>query len=229
MRYDSFVYPAVLLLAACAAAPKAAVQPHVADRAPTHANATKIASADAPAQRSVRKVGDFSVHRITGSFTAKPMLLSERVVAVDDNAVAIEYTLEDVDGMSQLLVRRDPHTDAILSVARIIDGKEVITSKAEFEALIAKTTFAPDSNEGYVDRTLGTCLVGPSELDCETKSYRVIVGDKEASLDITRSAKMPDRDVSGEITTADGEVIYRAELLEVGNDRGADPAFAARK
>jgi hypothetical protein len=229
MRYESLFYPAVLLMIACSAAPQAAVQPELAKQAPARMKGAKIASADAPAPRSVRKVGDFSVHRITGSFTAKPMLLIERVVASDDNVVAVEYTLEDVDGMTQLLVRRDAHTDAIVSVARLIDGREEITSKSEFDALIAKTTFAPDSNEGYVDRTLGTCLVGPSELDCETKSYRVMVGEKEASLDITRTDKMPGRDVAGEITTPDGEVIYRAELLEVGNDRnGGDSSFATR-
>ena len=102
------------------------------------------------------------------------------------------------------------------------------SSIADFEQLIARTTFAPDSNEGYVDRTLGTCLVGPSELDCETKSYRVRIGDREANLDITRSDKLPGRDIGGEITGADGEVIYRAELLEVGNDAGSKSSVAAR-
>ncbi len=156
------------------------------------------------------------------------MLFTERVVSKDEMGVACEYTLEQLDGTTKLLVRRDPKTDEILSVARLIDGKEEITSRDEFDALIAKITFVPDSNEGYVDRTLGTCLVGPSELDCETKSYKVMVGDREANLDITRSDKVPDRDIGGEISTDDGKVIYRAELLEAGHDASGDSSFAAR-
>ncbi len=147
---------------------------------------------------------------------------------MDETSVASEYTLEQADETTKLLVRRDPKTDEILSVARLVEGKEEITSRAEFEALIAKVTFVPDSNEGYVDRTLGTCLVGPSELDCETKSYRVMVGDREANLDITRSDRLPGRDLGGEITTDDGKIIYRAELLEAGHDESGDTSFAAR-
>jgi hypothetical protein len=110
-----------------------------------------------------------------------------------------------------------------------VDGDKTIpASVADFDELIARTTVVPDTNEGYLDRTLGTCLVGPSELDCETKSYRVMVGNREANLDITRSGKYPGRDIGGEITTADGEVIYRAELLETGSGPVPDSSVASR-
>jgi hypothetical protein len=150
------------------------------------------------------------------------------VVAIDENTSTIEYTVEDADGQSQLLVTRESSTDQIISVMRVLDGNTVPASIADYEGLIARTTFAPDSNEGYVDRTLGTCLVGPSELDCETKSYRVRIGEREANLDITRSDEVSGRDIGGEITGDDGEVIYRAELLEVGNEATEEPSVAAR-
>ncbi|HEV8245827.1 MAG TPA: hypothetical protein VGP93_08660 [Polyangiaceae bacterium] len=184
--------------------------------------------ASARSERGEAKVGDFWVHRITGSFATQAMLLTERVVAKDEQDVAIEYTLEELQGTTKLLVWRDTRTDQVLSVSRLVDGKKQIASIADFDALIAKTTFVPDSNEGYVDRTLGTCLVGPNELDCETKSYRVRIGDREANLDVTHSDKIPGRDIGGEITTPEGEVIYRAELMETGHDASGDSSFAAR-
>lgn len=226
MRHG-IVLSTVLLLAVsgCSPAAKTDVGPRVA-KAP--ATAPKKQAAAPSVEAPAKKVGDFWVHRISGSFSAKPMLLVERVVAIDETSTTVEYTLEDPEGQSKLLVTREASTDAVISVMRVVDGKPEPASVADLEQLIAKTTFAPDSNEGYVDRTLGTCLVGPSELDCETKSYRVTVGSREASLDITRSDKYPGRDIGGEITSADGEVIYRAELLEAGNDAAGEPSVASR-
>jgi hypothetical protein len=225
MRYGTVLTTALFLtLSACSRAPEVrpAKAAWVVDPAPKK---TAKAATPAPVEH---KVGDFWVHRISGSFSQKPLVLVERVVAMDETSTTVEYTVEDQDGQSQMLVTREVSTDQIISVMRSVDGKTVAASVADFEQLIARTTFAPDSNEGYRDRTLGTCLVGPSELDCETKTYRVMIGEREASLDITRSDKYPGRDIGGEITTADGEVIYRAELLEVGNNAETTPSVAAR-
>jgi hypothetical protein len=226
MRYGIVLCTALFLgISGCARTP--------APSAPKSASWV-VKSKEKPAQASrtaqaERKVGDFWVHRISGSFSEQPLLLVERVVAIDENTSTVEYTLEDFDGKTAFLVTREASTDQIISVMRIVDGKAEPASIADFDGLIAKTTFVPDSNEGYVDRTLGTCLVGPSELDCETKSYRVMVGDREASLDITRSDKYPGRDIGGEITSADGEVIYRAELLEAGHETPAEPSVASAR
>ena len=89
---------------------------------------------------------------------------------------------------------------------------------ADYEALMAMTSVVPDSNDGLTAATTGTCTVGPSELDCETKNYRVWLGDKEASMGVTASNALPGRDIAGEITAADGTLIYRSELLEQGNE-----------
>jgi hypothetical protein len=70
-----------------------------------------------------------------------------------------------------------------------------------------------------------TCTVGPSELDCEMKNYRVLVGDAPANLSVTQSEQLGGRDVAGEITGEDGTVIYRSELLEM--HRGEKGSVAA--
>jgi hypothetical protein len=227
MRHG-LVLSTVLLLAsasACARAPLGEVE---SPRPLASAKPASVASNTSAAAAPERKVGDYWVHRISGSFSSKPMMLIERVVSVDETSITIEYTLEDSEGQSQLQVTRERSTDQIISVMHLVGGVAEPGSIADFDALIARTTFAPDSNEGYVDRTLATCLVGPSELDCETKSYRVMVGAREASLDITRSDKYPGRDIGGEITATDGEVIYRAELLEAGNESSDSGVASAR-
>jgi hypothetical protein len=72
-------------------------------------------------------------------------------------------------------------------------------------------------------------MLGPTELDCETKNYKVWLGEREASLGVTQSAAVPGMDISGEITAADGSVIYRSELIERGNEgETTNDSFALR-
>jgi hypothetical protein len=189
-----------------------------------------VAAEDRPARKAMsdRKVGDFWVHRISGSFSDHTMLLSERVVGKTESDVTIEYSLEESESATKLLVRHAIETDDVLEVRRLVDGKEEPGTLADYESMMAKTALVPDSNEGFMAAKQGTCLVGPSELDCETKSYRVMIGEKSATLDVTQSEKYPGRDISGEISAEDGEVLYRAELLESGHEGGTDSSFAAR-
>jgi hypothetical protein len=76
-------------------------------------------------------------------------------------------------------------------------------------------------NDGLVSQNAQTCLVGADELDCETKTYKVWIGEDAATLSVVHSPRFADRDVSGEITTEDGKLVYRAELIEArqGNPR----------
>jgi hypothetical protein len=175
-----------------------------------------------PAEKAVeevvaRKVGDFRVHKISGSFRKQPALLTERVTAYDAGLWTIEYTLEDTTGTRGLRTLVDDN-GAVRRVTRLIDGSEKLGSMKDYEALMASISVTPDANDGLQASTKGTCTVGPSELDCETKSYKIWLGDEEASLGITASAALPGHDLSGEITAADGTVVFRSELLEHGND-----------
>jgi hypothetical protein len=86
---------------------------------------------------------------------------------------------------------------------------------------MARTVFTADVNDGLVSSNAQTCLVGEDALDCESKTYKVWVGDASATLAVMHSTAFADRDVSGEITTDDGKLIYRAELVEA---RAGKPA-----
>ena len=188
-----------------------------------------VAPEKAAEQPSGRRVGDFAVHMISGSFRKNPALLTERVIGDEYGKWILEYTLEDTDGASTLRVWIDQDSDQIEKVSRIVDGAEKPATIADYDALMASASVVPDTNEGLVVSSTGTCTLGPTELDCETKSYKVWLGEREASLGVTQSASVPGIDLSGEITAADGSVIYRSELVERGNEgETTNDSFALR-
>lgn len=169
-----------------------------------------------------RHPGDFYVHEISGTFRQHAAILTERVVAEEDGVWIIDYRLEDGEGAKAFRVRMDENGQ-ITRVGRLLDGgAEQPATLADYEAMMASASLAPDENEGLTATTQGTCLVGPAELDCETKNYRVLVGGEEASMGITESRSLPGRDLAGEITGADGKVIYRSVLIEHGNEARHD-------
>jgi hypothetical protein len=208
----------------CGSERAAAVAPRTASIAPKPA--PTLPEPD-PAIRVERHVGDFVVHVISGTFRKQPALLTERVLAQDGDAWVIEYKLEDADGAHMIRVWNDANGE-IARVSLVVDGDEQPGTLADYEAFMASASLVPDENVGFTASTKGTCMVGPSELDCETKSYRVMLGDQEASLGITGSHAVPGVDLAGEITAADGTVIYRSVLVEHGNVANArdDDAFA---
>jgi hypothetical protein len=183
---------------------------------------TSFPPPEASPAESARHAGDFYVHEISGSFRKHPAILTERVVAQEGDVWIIDYRLEDGEGAKALRVRMNG-SGQIERVGRLLEGgAEQAATLADFEALMASASLTPDENEGLTATTKGTCIVGPSELDCETKSYRVLIGDEEASLGITESRSLPGRDLAGEITAPDGRVIFRSVLIEHGNEARHD-------
>jgi hypothetical protein len=72
----------------------------------------------------------------------------------------------------------------------------------------------PAQNDGQIAQKNETCLVGKTEYDCEVSHYKILIGEEEAMLSVSRNKEMA-RDLGGEITAVDGTVIYHAELIEM--------------
>jgi hypothetical protein len=200
----------------------------------TSASVQAAPAASAPAAQAKptaatpdRRVGDFFVHRFSGSFAQGPLTLTEEVLAREDQAWLVELVLSQNEQLERLRVRFDAYTGEPVSVVRLDGNAEKPAKVADYEALMARTIFAADVNDGLVSQNAQTCLVGADELDCETKTYKVWVGDDSATLAVVHAARFADRDVSGEITTDDGKLVYRAELLEARRG-SARPGVAAR-
>jgi hypothetical protein len=190
-----------------------------------------VAAAGAEQAGSVRprQVGDYFVHRFSGSFRKNPITLTEEVVAREGGLLVVEYTFEDSEQTLRVRARIDENTGKAVAASTLEKDKEVEMSLAAFEALIAETLVVADSNEGRVSTEKITCLVGTDEHDCETTSYAVSIGGKKAVLKVTSSESLPDRDVSGEVTAADGTLIYRAEIIEAGNSESSADSVAIGK
>lgn len=188
----------------------------------------EVARVEEQAPADPRKVGDFYVHRFSGSYAKSPLTLTEEVVAKQDGLWVIDYTFEQASGTTKLRVRMDPWTDQVARVSKLEGASEVNVPLATYEKLMDRTSFTADENQGELASEHGTCMVGPSELDCETKSYKVRVGDKPAKLTVAHANSVPGSDVSGDITADDGSLIYRSELVEMGTADSPRPGVASR-
>ena len=204
--------PVVFMAAGCGVVSSSAVpaaSPSLSS-SPAVARVEAQPSASAP----VRHVGDLFVHRFSGSFAGEPLTLTEEVAAREDAAWVVDFSLAQAEKVDRLRVRFDVESGQAVSAAHFDGKRETPAVLGDYEALVARTVYAADVNDGLVSENDQTCLVGADELDCETKTYKVWVGDKAATLSVVHSNTYADRDVSGEITTADGKLIYRAELVE---------------
>jgi hypothetical protein len=203
-----------LSTAGCASVSAPTPQPAVARAEPVQSPAP-AASASAPE----RHVGDLFVHRFSGSFASDPLTLTEEVVGREDTGWVVDFSLTQNESVERLRVRFDLKSGQPVSAARLVGTREAPASLGDYEALMARTVYTADVNDGLVSSNGQTCLVGSDEHTCETKTYKVWLGDRPATLSIVHARELADRDVSGEITTDDGRLVYRAELIEARQGR----------
>jgi hypothetical protein len=203
---------------------------HAVSRAPA-APAPVVAASPAAIQASVsaptRHVGDLFVHRFSGSFAREPLTLTEEVAAQEDAAWVVDFSLTQSEKVERLRVRFDLASGEAVSAAHFDGAHETPAPLSDYEALLARTVYTADVNDGLISENDQTCLVGADELDCETKTYKVWIGEAPATLSVVHSNTFADRDVSGEITTQDGKLVYRAELVEA-KQGNAVPGVASR-
>lgn len=206
----------IALSSACT--PQTAAPPVVAELAPTpyEEDLPELEGESGPVvkKESPRRVGDVWVHRFSGTYRAENLILREEVVAEKGDVLLVDFTLTEGDTVTELRVQMARGSERIISVARVVENQELPGEIADFEALMAKTSFVPDQNHGKVAEKSQTCLVGKDELNCELSQYKVLLGEKEATLTVARNDALR-RDISGEITAVDGTILYHAELIEM--------------
>lgn len=161
-----------------------------------------------------RSVGDYVAHRFSGTFSDRPFVLVEEVVAHEGDLLVVDYTLSRGSDERVLRVRFDADTERVVRVSHLRAGEETPGRLSDYEELLAMTSFAPDRNDGRVRAGAQTCLVGPRELDCELDEYSLTVDGQKAVLMVERSPELK-RDVAGEVRAVDGTVLYRTELVEL--------------
>ena len=110
-------------------------------------------------------------------------------------------------------------------MARLDRGVEKAETVAAYEALMARTALAADSNDALLGTEDVTVDVGGAAIPVKKTTYRVHVGKRRATLRTVESTTFAWGDVGGDIT-ANGKVLYRAEVVESGHDDAAAKAAA---
>jgi hypothetical protein len=186
---------------------------------------------DAEAERAARPtlaIGDYFVERFSGSFRKTPLTLTEEVIAAEGDLLVIDFKLAETGNpkVQHLRTRYNPATRSVEQVSVISGDREIPAPIATYDRMIERTSFAADSNKGLINSQEQTCLVGGREIACRTSDYQVSVGEREATLSITKSDSVTGRDVAGQIVTGDGNVVYRAELVEMRQGGDTDSIAA---
>ena len=172
-----------------------------------------------------RMLGDFHVYEYAGSFTKSPVTLTEQVIAREGDNLVVDFVLEEGQHMTALRARMTDE-GRVVAVSRIKDDGEEPATIADYEAMVARTQIVPESNDSVVGTEHTSCMVGDEQVDCDVTTYTVSMGGKEAKLTVSRSDKVPGRDVGGSITAEDGTVLYSARLVERGNEPPVVEALA---
>lgn len=181
-------------------------------------------AADATASEAemtgARKAGDFIVYRFTGSFRKAPLTLTERVIERRGAMLTVEITAEEGESKRQLRVKINEASavkNDVVAVSVIEGGAEKAAGIEAYEALLAETSLAADENEAMIGAEDAMLDVGGAPLPVRKTSYRVRVGKKSATLRTVESEGFAWGDLGGEITAANGKVLYRAEVVELGH------------
>lgn len=212
--------------AAVAGAPSTGRAAHRA--APTTALASEIADR--------REVGDYVVHRFSGTFRKHALVLAERVVKKAGPIIIIDYMLTEERGTKlepgmHLRVTFDKTPGArreIAKVERVLGERAEPGTLEDYEKLMAETMVVPDRNDGQLASEIGKARVGEATVDCKKTSYRVALGGKRATLSTCESDTFAWGDLAGEIKSDGGRVIYRAEIVETGSAGGRATKAASR-
>jgi hypothetical protein len=212
------------MLAACGGGPSRGVVVSAATSTTSaHAGARAATLPEVPAGERGLRVGDYVVYRFSGSFlkaSPAPLTLTERVLGRDGAVVSLELVLDDGRKQETLRIRKDAtpgSAEEVFDVTRVEAGIARSATVDAYAALMAKTVLAADANEAELGTETTSVHVGDKTLRCKKTSYRVRVGKHEATMSTVESEAFPWGDVAGDITTVEGQVLYRVEVVEAGS------------
>lgn len=213
----------------------------VASPAVTLSTATSHAHAASPATPPTiaeleqgLQAGDYVVYRFSGSFrktaSKAPLTLTERVLGREGRVLNLEVVLEDGAKKETLHIYKDSTPGAaqeVFDVTRVEAGNERAATVDAYAAMMAKTVLAADQNDEELGIETTNVLLGGQTLTCKKTSYRVRVGKHVATMSTVSSDAFPWGDVAGDITTLEGQVLYRVEVVDTGTGARARVAVAS--
>jgi hypothetical protein len=176
---------------------------------------------------SFRAVGDYVVYRFHGAYRKGSVELSQRVVSRDGDTMMVDMTLTDGDDVKELRLRfsdKEETRGKLLSVAKVVDGVQKPFGIRAYEQLMSATVLSADDNLESIGTRSLTLTIGKQQLDVTKHAYRVRVGKFDGVMYTLAAEGFPWGDVGGEIRADDGTLLYKAEIVEIGGDKGAQLA-----
>lgn len=227
MRQDQIIVLLGLLLPACGAPTKNLAPAEPKPAAAPLETAADMAAKPVPAKEArpvafAHAVGDYIVRRFSLRSHRVPTVLTERVIAVKESSVVLEVTREagsDARSIRVELGSEPANRGEVLGVVVALGrDREVAMGTAAYGAIMRDTAFAADENEGPIDSTKIKLDVQGRTVDCTETRFRVKVGGRSGTLRTIEIENSPWGEVGGDVTTADGAVLYRAEVVDVGRE-----------
>jgi hypothetical protein len=173
------------------------------------------APAPAVALTSARVAGDYLVREITTG--QKTLVMTERVLSKDGATAVLEVSFKDGAKADTYRVRVEETAagEQTTDVTKLIAGAEHAFGVAAYEALLQKTVPAVQSNDGMLDEEPIVVEVAGKQVAATRTEYKVMIGGKPATMSVIENRSLGD--MGGEIATADGKVLYRARIVEMGS------------
>ncbi len=183
-----------------------------------------------------RRVGDFVVFKFTGAYRKGTITLTETVIGREGDVVFVDYSMvEQLPGAKGTTVIKEQtlrvkidttigSRGEVFGVQRVEKGVAKPAEVADWEAMMAKTVLVADANEETYGTEEVSLKVLNKNITADRTAYKVLIGKKSATMTITSSDAFVWGDLAGEIVTDDGEVLYKAEVVESGHT--LDPFFA---
>ena len=94
-----------------------------------------------------------------------------------------------------------------------------------YHEVMERTALAADANEGQLSSQQVSDTVGNTELKATKTSYRILLGESDATMSTLQSNSVAWGDVGGEIVDSMGTTLYKAEVLDMGNGQNAAVAI----
>lgn len=183
-----------------------------------------------------RRVGDFVTFKFSGAFRKGTITLTETVVAHEGAVIVVDFAMvETIPGAKGAMVIKEQTLRAkidttvgsrgeVFGVQKLEKGVAKPAEVKDWEAMMAKTVLVADANEETYGTEEVEAKVLGKNITADRTAYKVIVGNKPATMTITSSDAFAWGDLAGEIVTDDGTVLYKAEVVETGHT--IDPFLA---
>jgi hypothetical protein len=210
-----------VLVTACAKAPTTAAvatPPAATPVARAQVAAAETAKAEIPSL--VKNPGDYVVLRFSGSFRKAPVTLSQRVLSRDGDTIVVELALTEGKKTETLRARIQQTPgggEEVLDTVRVVGGKEHAAGVAAYDAMLQRTMPDVDANEETLASENESIDVGGRKVAGKRTSYRVMAYGHEATMSILHAEGFAWGDVAGEIVGNGGQVIYKAEVVDMGS------------